>query len=166
MRIGVPLAVSILVLAFIVVSAVGVHLLWWRTAEEISQTLAATINEQIVSAVGDELQSIKTEARSAFTATRTLLIRHALDIRESSKREFVFMSQLQSQPTISWVGPYGRGLAAHRMRNFTAAIEHFEDVLQARPLDKPSMIMIERSHQYLRSPPPDDWKGVTTALTK
>ena len=55
MRIGVRLAVSILVLAFIIVSAVGVHLLWWRTAEATSQTLAATINEQIVSAVEDEL---------------------------------------------------------------------------------------------------------------
>ena len=118
MRIGVRLAVSILVLAFIIVSAVGVHLLWWRTAEATSQTLATTINEQIVSAVGDELQSITTEARSAFTATRTLLIRHVLDIRESNKREFVFMSQLQSQPTISWVvfgWPDGAFFGAHKL---------------------------------------------------
>src|SRR5436305_9136588 len=58
MRIGIRGAISSLVLASIVVSAVGVHILWWRTALRISQTLADTINEQIVSAVGDELQSI------------------------------------------------------------------------------------------------------------
>ncbi|MCX7308816.1 MAG: adenylate/guanylate cyclase domain-containing protein [Afipia sp.] len=103
MRIGIRLAVSILVLAFIMISAIGVHVLWWRTAETTSQTLAWTINEQIVSSVSDELQSITTEARSAFTATRSLLIRHVIDIREPNKREFVFLSQLQSQPTISWV---------------------------------------------------------------
>src|SRR5580693_1256924 len=103
MRIGVRSAVSGLVLASIIVSAVGVHLLWWRTAQQISRTLADTINDQIVSAVGDELQSITTEARSAFIAVRTLFVESVLDTRDAKKREFVFLSQLQAQPTISWV---------------------------------------------------------------
>jgi adenylate cyclase len=77
--------------------------LWWRTAQQISRTLADTINDQIVSAVGDELQSITTEARSAFTAVRTLFVENVLDTRDAEKREFVFLSQLQAQPTISWV---------------------------------------------------------------
>ena len=63
MRLGIRTAISALVLTSIVVSAVGVHLLWWRTAHRVSQTLASTINDQIVSAVGDELQSITGEAR-------------------------------------------------------------------------------------------------------
>ena len=118
MHIGIRLAVSMLVLAFIVISAAGVHFLWWKTAEATSQTLASTINEQIVSSVSDELQSITTEAISAFTATRTLLIRHVIDIREPNKREFVFLSQLQSQPTISWVvfgSKDGTFLGAHKL---------------------------------------------------
>ena len=72
MRIGIRGAISGLVLTSIIVSAVGVHLLWWRTARQVSQTLADTINDQIVSAVGDQLQSITTEARSAMIAMRTL----------------------------------------------------------------------------------------------
>ena len=60
MRLGIRTAISALVLTSIVVSAVGVHLLWWRTAHQVSQTLANTINDQIVSAVGDELQSVTT----------------------------------------------------------------------------------------------------------
>ena len=40
MRIGIRGAISGLVLTSIVVSAVGVHLLWWRTAHQVSQTLA------------------------------------------------------------------------------------------------------------------------------
>jgi adenylate cyclase len=118
MRIGVRFAVSGLVLASIVVSAVGVHLLWWRTAQQISQTLANTINDQIVSAVGDELQSITTEAKSAFTAVRTLLVENVIDARDANKREFMFLSQLEAQPTISWVAfgfPDRSFFAAHKL---------------------------------------------------
>ena len=122
MRIGVRFAVSGLVLASIIVSAVGVHLLWWRTAQGISQTLADTINDQIVSAVGDELQSITTEARSAFTAVRTLLVENVIDPRDGDKREFVFLSQLQAQPTISWVAfgfPDRSFFATHKLGEAT-----------------------------------------------
>ena len=127
MRIGIRVAVSGLVLASIVVSAVGVHLLWWRTAQQISQTLADTINDQIVSAVSDELQSITTEARSAFTAVRTLFVETVLDPRDADKRKFVFLSQLQAQPTISWVAfgsPDRSFFAAHKLGD--TAIEMLE----------------------------------------
>src|SRR6266700_2644366 len=118
MRIGVRTAISGLVLTSILVSAIGVHVLWWRTAEQTSQNLARTINEQIVSAVGKELSSIATEARSAHTAIRTLFLQNVLETREADKREFVFLSQLQSQPSVSWVAfgwPDGAFFAAHKL---------------------------------------------------
>lgn len=118
MRIGVRFALSGLVLASIVVSAAGVHLLWWRTAQQVSQTLANTINDEIVSAVGDELQSITSEAKSAFAAVRTLLIEKVIDTSDASKRQFMFLSQLQAQPTISWVAfgfSDGSFSAAHKL---------------------------------------------------
>jgi adenylate cyclase len=118
MRIGIRSAISALVLTSIVVSAVGVHLLWWRTAQRVSQTLADTINDQIVSAVGDELQSITTEARSSMMAVRTLLVEKVFDARDAAKREVVFLSQLRSQPTISWVAfgwPDGAFFAGHKL---------------------------------------------------
>jgi adenylate cyclase len=118
MRIGIRFALSGLVLASIVVSAAGVHLLWWRTAQQISEKLADTINDQIVSAVGDELQSITSEAKSAFAAVRTLLIEKVVDSGDAGKRQFVFLSQLQAQPTISWVAfgfPDGSFSGAHKL---------------------------------------------------
>src|SRR3984957_6250492 len=118
MRVGIRLAVTGLVLASIVISAVGVHMLWWRTAEANSHALAATINEQIVSAVEKELDAITTQARAAHTAIRTLFIQHVLETREADKREFVFLSQLQAQPSISWVAfgwPDGTFFAAHKL---------------------------------------------------
>ena len=118
MRIGIRLAISGLVLASIIVTAAGVHLLWWRTAEANSHTLAATINEQIVSAVEKELDAITTQARAAHTAIRTLFVQNVLETREADKREFVFLSQLQAQPGISWVAfgwPDGAFFAAHKL---------------------------------------------------
>jgi adenylate cyclase len=118
MRIGIRSAISALVLTSIVVSAVGVHLLWWRTAQQVSQTLADTINDQIVSAVGDELQSITTEARSSMMAVRTLLVEKVFEAHDARKREVVFLSQLLSQPTISWVAfgwPDGSFVAGQKL---------------------------------------------------
>ena len=118
MRIGIRLAISGLVLASIIVSAVGVHVLWWRTAEANSHALAATINEQIVAAVEKELDAITTQARAAHTAIRTLFVQNVLETREADKREFVFLSQLQAQPSISWVAfgwPDDAFFAAHKL---------------------------------------------------
>src|SRR5277367_3111062 len=118
MRIGIRLAISGLVLGSIIVTAVGVHVLWWRTADANSHMLAATINEQIVSAVEKELDSITTQARAAHTAIRTLFVENVLETREADKREFVFLSQLQAQPGISWVAfgwPDGAFFAAHKL---------------------------------------------------
>jgi adenylate cyclase len=118
MRISVGFAISGLALASIMVSAVGVHVLWWRTAEQNSHALAATINEQIVSAVEKELDAITTQARAAHTAIRTLFVQNVLKTREADKREFVFLSQLQAQPSISWVAfgwPDGTFFAAHKL---------------------------------------------------
>jgi adenylate cyclase len=124
MRIGIRFAISFLVLAFILVSAAGVHVLWWRTAEASSRALASTINEQIVAAVEKEIESIATEARAAHTAIRTLFVQNVLETREADKREFVFLSQLQAQPTLSWIAfgwPDGSFFAAHKLGD-----EHLE----------------------------------------
>src|ERR1700720_365699 len=118
MRNGIRLAVSAPVLTPNMVRAIGGHVLWWRTAEANSHALADTIDGQIVSAVEKELATITTEARAAHSAIRTLFVQHVLETREADKREFVFLSQLQSQQNISWVAfgwPDGAFFAAHKL---------------------------------------------------
>src|ERR1700758_2367116 len=118
LTVSIRLAVSALVLTAILLTAAASSLLWWRTAESISQQLASTIHEQIVAAVRKEVSAIVDEARAAHTAIRTLFLQNVLDTREADKREFVFLSQLQSQATISWVAfgwPDGSFFAAHKL---------------------------------------------------
>src|SRR6201988_3607549 len=118
MRIGIRLAIFSLVLASVMETTIGVHILWGRTAEANSHALADTINGQIVSTVEKELTTITTEARAAHTAIRTLFVQHVLETREADKREFVFLSQLQAQPATScgafgW--PDGAFFSAHKL---------------------------------------------------
>jgi adenylate cyclase len=118
LTISIRLAVSALVLTAILLTAAASSLLWWRTAESISRQLASTINEQIVAAVRKEVSAIVNEARAAHAAVRTLFLQNVLDTHEADKREFVFLSQLQSQATISWVAfgwPDGSFFAAHKL---------------------------------------------------
>jgi adenylate cyclase len=118
MRIGIRLAVSALVLASILISVGAVHALWWSTAEANSRELATTINGQIVAAVEKELVAIDTAARSAHSSIRTLFFQNVLEAHEADKREFVFLSQLQAQPAVSWIAfglPDGTFAAAHKL---------------------------------------------------
>jgi adenylate cyclase len=118
LTVSIRVAVSTLVLTVILLTAAVCSLVWWRTAEAVSRQLASTINEQIVAAVRKEVSAVVDEARAAHTAIRTLFLQNVLDTREADKREFVFLSQLQSQATISWVAfgwPDGSFFAAHKL---------------------------------------------------
>jgi adenylate cyclase len=65
-----------------------------------------------------------------------------------------------------WVAFYQRGLAAYRSRDFAGAAGFFRNVLDARAADQPARIMIERCHQYLKSPPSEDWEATNAMKTK
>jgi adenylate cyclase len=119
-KIGIRITIAGLVLTAIAASTIGVHLLWWRTAERISRDLAATINQQIVLSVTQQLSAITTEAQAAYTTVRTLFLQNVLETTEADKREFVFLSQMQAQPTVSWVTfgwPNGAFFGAHKLGN-------------------------------------------------
>ena len=65
-----------------------------------------------------------------------------------------------------WVSRYVSGLAAYRARDFTAAINLFQQALEARPSDQPARIMLQRCSQYLKSPPGEDWEATNAMRAK
>ena len=87
MRIGIRSAISALVLTSIVVSAVGVHLLWWRTAQAGQpdpgrhHQRADRLRGRRRTAVGHHRG-----ARSSMIAVRTLLTEKVLDTRDAKAR--------------------------------------------------------------------------------
>ena len=117
-RIGVRLALTALVLGAIAISTAAVYGLWWQTATADSRQLVQAINRQIVSAVQKELDQNIAAAEGAYGAVRTIFLQNVIETRQADKREFVFLSQLQAQPLISWVvfgWPNGDFFAAHKL---------------------------------------------------
>jgi adenylate cyclase len=134
MRIGVRVTIAGLVLSAIIVSTACVHVIWWRTAERTSRDLAATINQQIVLSVTEQLSAITNEARAAFTTVRTLFLQNVLETTEADKREFVFLSQMQAQPTVSWVAfgwPNGAFFGAHKLGDTRLEMIEIAEIEQA-----------------------------------
>jgi len=51
-------------------------------------------------------------------------------------------------------------------RNFPGAQKEFKDALKAYPDDRPVQIFLERTLEFLKQPPPDDWTGAFRHETK
>jgi adenylate cyclase len=61
---------------------------------------------------------------------------------------------------------YGKGIAAHRARDFELAVQYWKAALEVCPGDGPSLLYLERSEEYMRNPPPADWDFVERRQVK
>jgi adenylate cyclase len=61
---------------------------------------------------------------------------------------------------------YAEGIRRYRAREFKDALSCFKEALTLNPGDQPSRIYVERSEHFIAIPPPPDWDGVWTMMTK
>ena len=61
---------------------------------------------------------------------------------------------------------YDQGLAAYRRRDFELALQYFIAASEVDPNDGPSRMYVERSREYVASPPPVDWDFVERRQVK
>jgi adenylate cyclase len=66
----------------------------------------------------------------------------------------------------SWLAAYENGVLLYRRRSFSEAAQAFEATLQQMPDDFLASLYLKRCHQFLASPPGDDWNGVYIAKSK
>lgn len=151
MRISVGIAVSILVAVSIGVSTFIVHSLWWTTARDNSRMLAAEINSQIANTVRIEVGLTLRSAEAAWAAVRTIFVQNVIGTRQADKREFVFLSQLQAQPNISWIffgWPDGNFFASHRLGDGGLEMIEIDKDIRDRMLRKDRYIFIPGDIQF------------------
>ncbi|WP_217350594.1 adenylate/guanylate cyclase domain-containing protein [Ruegeria sp. HKCCD7255] len=151
MRLSVGIAVSILVAVSIGVSTVIVHSLWWTTARDNSRMLAAEINSQIANTVRIEVGVTLRSAEAAWAAVRTIFVQNVIATRQADKREFVFLSQLQAQPNISWIffgWPDGNFFASHRLGDGGLEMIEIDEGIRDRMLRKDRYIFIPGDIQF------------------
>ncbi len=151
MRFSVGIAVSILVAMSIGVSTFIVHSLWWTTARDNSRMLAAEINGQIANTVRIEVGVTLRSAEAAWAAVRTIFVQNVIATRQADKREFVFLSQLQAQPNISWMffgWPDGNFFASHRLGDGGLEMIEIDEGIRDRMLRKDRYIFIPGDIQF------------------
>jgi adenylate cyclase len=102
-RISLRLAL-ILLLGVSCLGAAGfVHANWQRTADRNAHALVAEINDRITASVTNDLVKTISDAEATQAALRTIFFQGVIKIDDEAKREFVFLSQLQRQQSLSWV---------------------------------------------------------------
>jgi adenylate cyclase len=65
-----------------------------------------------------------------------------------------------------WMETWDGALSAYFQREWDAAAAAFGQVIAQRGGDGPSSLMLHRIEGYRRSPPPEDWKGITAFSEK
>jgi adenylate cyclase len=61
---------------------------------------------------------------------------------------------------------HDEALSLYYTRDFAAALERFEKLLEIMPEDKPASIYRERAIAFAKDPPPDNWDGVEVLTEK
>ena len=61
---------------------------------------------------------------------------------------------------------YNLGLNAYKQQKWDEAIRAFESCLKIDSTDGPSGLYLERSMNYKKDPPPENWDGVFVMTTK
>jgi adenylate cyclase len=58
------------------------------------------------------------------------------------------------------------GMAEYYERSFARAAGYFRDALKAMPEDLVAAMLMERSQNYRKNPPPPEWDGVEVMTHK
>jgi len=94
-------------------------------------------------------------------------------IRVKGKNKPIAVYELLAEKTtkfsdmfFQFIEYYEQGIDAYRSKKWAAAISLFERCLKLNQDDKPAALYLQRSREYQKNPPPDDWDGVTTLTEK
>src|SRR6266849_4871610 len=102
-KLGLRLALTGLILATVTVTALLIHLSWSYTARQNVSDVVGELNRQIVDSVHHEVRGVLNDAWSMQEAVRSIFFQGTIKTSDEAKREFVFLSLLRSQPSLSWI---------------------------------------------------------------
>ncbi|MCW5729756.1 MAG: adenylate/guanylate cyclase domain-containing protein [Alphaproteobacteria bacterium] len=102
-RPGVRSVLSAMIIFTGVATALLVHSVWTFTSGRNLREVVTQLNRQIVTSVRHDLADLLAGAEAAREALRTIFFQGVIEARDEARREFIFLSLLQSNPSFSWV---------------------------------------------------------------
>ncbi len=109
---------------------------------------------------------------TAEQAGRSMVLRRVDLIRVKGKQEPVWIFELIGprdripQDIIDKLELFEKGLEQYRHRNWSGALNIFEQLLDRWPADGPSMTYADRCKKFIELPPSQGWDGVFTLTSK
>ncbi|MGD9743033.1 MAG: adenylate/guanylate cyclase domain-containing protein, partial [Parvibaculaceae bacterium] len=80
-----------------------IHFSWSAIARGNVRDLVDQLNDRIAASIRQEVGDVIADAGAAQEALRTIFFQNVIKTNDEAKREFVFLSLLQSQPSLSWI---------------------------------------------------------------
>jgi adenylate cyclase len=117
-RLGLRVALALLVSTTVALTALLIHLSWSYTARQNVADVVTQLNRQIVDSIHHEVRGVLDDAWSMQEAVRSIFFQGTIRTSDESKREFLFLSLLRSQPSLSWISlgfPDGNFFGAHKV---------------------------------------------------
>jgi adenylate cyclase len=117
-KLGLRLALAILVSSTVALTALLIHLSWSYTARQNVADVVSQLNREIVDSIHHEVRGVLDDAWSMQEAVRSIFFQGTIRTTDEAKREFLFLSLLRSQPSLSWISlgfPNGNFFGAHKV---------------------------------------------------
>jgi adenylate cyclase len=100
---GLRLALAALVSSTVALTALLIHLSWSYTARQNVADVVSQLNREIVDSIHHEVRGVLDDAWSMQEAVRSIFFQGTIRTTDEAKREFLFLSLLRSQPSLSWI---------------------------------------------------------------
>ena len=102
-KLGLRGALTALVLATVILTALLIHLFWSYAARQDVAEVVGQLNRQIIESIHHELRGVLDDASAMQEAVRSIFFQGTIKTDDEAKREFVFLALLRSQPSLSWI---------------------------------------------------------------
>ncbi len=64
------------------------------------------------------------------------------------------------------IDTYSKAMDLYKKRDWENAVKLFKDCLETNPHDKASQVIIQKCREYQKTPPPENWDGVSVLKNK
>lgn len=115
-RVPLGRAMTLLLLVAVLSTALFVHAFWNQAAGRNIDKIVGSLDAQSASSVRRELTATFAAASGTAEIIRSVLFQGTIKADDEVKREFLFLSLLQANPSITWIGfgfPDGRFFGSH-----------------------------------------------------
>jgi adenylate cyclase len=100
-RISIRAALSLGIVATVLLTAAIVYVPWYLTSRENIAELDERLNAQAIRGVQEKIDGLLDNAVALRQALATNLVNQGIDFDDQARREFLFLSFLQSQPSLT-----------------------------------------------------------------